>query len=762
MNNMNIEVEGKELAIRNSNGDIVIIPKDKANWVKDKIKNKCTHCIDEYVSTLPILSDYAQDGSLFPNWNKLRQVLNPKNWWVPDYSDMESKADAYKEARKNGELEYIYKGVRYNTKYKGTPEQQLRETGITDKQLQSQNFVHRRLTNNVRPLGYADPYGRVYDAVIKNQVDPDRKHVPNSRIDAYNIYMGLPQEHNTFDISKYKPSKGKNNTPFYYKRSDKGIMANYDDSDWSEPYSEYMLGYINKYGELIPEDQLIRYDDVAGNYTINLGRDEHGKYISYYDKWDLNPFSLKNHVTGKEITTDIGKPFEIYDRIYYRENPKYTRNYKIEKRNIEAELDIIDNFLAGNFENSNLTSKQAPGTSNLTFFLKNGTPWHIPKNFKNILEYREHLASKLNKLTEKPVLRQYYSDKELLELDVNKRNFDTLALQKELSNRGYKLPKSTKSDGSLDGIWGEEIKNALLDYQNKNRTISKFQYSGRIPKRKETFTQWGERIKKLNPNFNYLDNSEYNYRGAYEGGLEPQLVINEDGTKEYHLDSRNPITGEILKSENHPTFRQALEEDMRLGYLPVRINGKIYTFDRDSKEYADLYNSGRLMNYDEASDTYIAPPLKEYTVTAKNPDWIRYQKEYMRNNPMSEFINQYLTPFARSLGNSETNYPKRLDEEYARKALDYASQQIIKNKPQNNLSRVDWLNSLTDKEEELVKRNPKYQSSIWEDTKRGLMSMMESNPLQTAQNILNSPNFSNREKLEMLKDYAEHPVISKL
>jgi len=68
--------------------------------------------------------------------------------------------------------------------------------------------------------------------------------------------------------------------------------------------------------------------------------------------------------------------------------------------------------------------------------------------------------------------RMYYTDKELSELNIDKKDFDTLALQRELSNRGYKLPKSTKQDGSLDGIWGDETKNALLEYrksQNKNK-----------------------------------------------------------------------------------------------------------------------------------------------------------------------------------------------------------------------------------------------------------------------------------------------------
>jgi peptidoglycan hydrolase-like protein with peptidoglycan-binding domain len=60
---------------------------------------------------------------------------------------------------------------------------------------------------------------------------------------------------------------------------------------------------------------------------------------------------------------------------------------------------------------------------------------------------------------------RYNTDKELSQLDVNKKDFDTLGLQRELNNRGYKLPKSTKKDGNFDGILGDETKNALLKYK---------------------------------------------------------------------------------------------------------------------------------------------------------------------------------------------------------------------------------------------------------------------------------------------------------
>ena len=196
--------------------------------------------------------------------------------------------------------------------------------------------------------------------------------------------------------------------------------------------------------------------------------------------------------------------------------------------------------------------------------------------------------------------------------------------------------------------------------------------------------------------------------------------------------------------------------------VKVNQNNQIKEYDISSPEYKELYNSGKLTTYDKNSDTYIATPLQEVIVTAEAPQWLKYKREYEKTNPKSNYIKQYLTPFAKSLGNTETNYPKRLDDEYEQKSLDYASEQLVKNKPQGKLSRAEWLNTMSDKEEELIKRNPKYQSSLWSDTKRGLISLVEQNPAQTFQNILNSSDYSNREKREMLKDYADHPIMSKL
>jgi hypothetical protein len=70
--NKNIEVEGGEIAIRNSHGDLAIIPKDKVNWVKQKLSEGCHGCIDSLVETLPVASQYAQDGSIYPPNTKVK------------------------------------------------------------------------------------------------------------------------------------------------------------------------------------------------------------------------------------------------------------------------------------------------------------------------------------------------------------------------------------------------------------------------------------------------------------------------------------------------------------------------------------------------------------------------------------------------------------------------------------------------------------------------------------------------------------------
>lgn len=72
---------------------------------------------------------------------------------------------------------------------------------------------------------------------------------------------------------------------------------------------------------------------------------------------------------------------------------------------------------------------------------------------------------------------------------------------------------------------------------------------------------------------------EYNNIGAWSGDLQPTLE--DDGY--YHLGSRNPYTGEILKSKHHPTYQKAIESEIEAGYYPYEKNGITYTKTYDYK-----------------------------------------------------------------------------------------------------------------------------------------------------------------------------------
>lgn len=80
--------------------------------------------------------------------------------------------------------------------------------------------------------------------------------------------------------------------------------------------------------------------------------------------------------------------------------------------------------------------------------------------------------------------------------------------------------------------------------------------------------------QSLPDNLKYTDESQYDLKGAYEAGLQPELN-QEDGL--YHLGSRDPETGRILKRNIHPTYWKALEEDAKIGYDAYWIGNDTYT-----------------------------------------------------------------------------------------------------------------------------------------------------------------------------------------
>lgn len=79
MKKQNIEVEGGEFLIQSKEGHYAVIPAKHRQEVMDMVTEGCDDCINNYIQTLPKDSDYAEDGSLLPDWDEVKATLNPKN-----------------------------------------------------------------------------------------------------------------------------------------------------------------------------------------------------------------------------------------------------------------------------------------------------------------------------------------------------------------------------------------------------------------------------------------------------------------------------------------------------------------------------------------------------------------------------------------------------------------------------------------------------------------------------------------------------------
>jgi len=129
--------------------------------------------------------------------------------------------------------------------------------------------------------------------------------------DAWRMYLGLPMKYNTFSMSDYAPSKSSEINKYYYKLPDEFeeelLKLVIEDSVSTGDFSEHVFNGF--FGE---NNSRAR---VLGNFKVGKGSDKEGKYISYYDIYDLSP---KIPLIGKTpLENIIGKPFEIYNRIYY-------------------------------------------------------------------------------------------------------------------------------------------------------------------------------------------------------------------------------------------------------------------------------------------------------------------------------------------------------------------------------------------------------------------------------------------------------------
>ena len=159
------------------------------------------------------------------------------------------------------------------------------------------------------------------------------------------------------------------------------------------------------------------------------------------------------------------------------------------------------------------------------------------------------------------------------------------------------------------------------------------------------------------------------------------------------------------------------------------------------------------------------------------PTWKKYQQEYQKRNPLKqEDITNYVNErFSNPVGREviEKIDSKRFKEKlrleyldkYSNQAMDYITKKLKETNPSfrayenKAISRAELLNSLSEEEEAIIKRDPRYRSTIWNEAMLNLKSAFAPNSMTT---ILQSKDYSEREKKEMIQSYIENPFLRKL
>ena len=186
--------------------------------------------------------------------------------------------------------------------------------------------------------GAAKKYAR---AGILNIKDPGRAMLEQNpsnqdmlRMDLLNIYAGKPQTYNTALKSEYKPSTSKDANKQYYKskESEEDLLLSMLDGDALNKLSKGITSKKDLEEAFSAKGKKVgtgyqRTVSGLGTATVGFGEDEKGPYVSYYDKWDLNPGSGKSSglKLGKSsddfitsLTESLGAtPAEVYNRIYF-------------------------------------------------------------------------------------------------------------------------------------------------------------------------------------------------------------------------------------------------------------------------------------------------------------------------------------------------------------------------------------------------------------------------------------------------------------
>lgn len=182
--------------------------------------------------------------------------------------------------------------------------------------------VGKNLSENLYPATYAKPIKRVISAGILNRPGYDEAALPSEeRRDLLSMLFNQKQKYNTIKKADYSPSISKENNGKYFKSEEtedniRNLLSTSINSNKEQDVRKVLTGF-GAFGATSAS---------LGNAKLDYGKDDKGSYVSYYDKWDLNPIPSTNIdavdkivdkvVTGIPQALGLTTTPEVYGRIY--------------------------------------------------------------------------------------------------------------------------------------------------------------------------------------------------------------------------------------------------------------------------------------------------------------------------------------------------------------------------------------------------------------------------------------------------------------
>lgn len=390
------------------------------------------------------------NGVLEKTYSRIVTNINPKNWWVGDYTDSGNFDTAYHSAKKQGEKEFLWNGKRYATK------QKLDETNIINYQKNKfnyenwySNFVRDRLAQNTLPnsaISMGKVFGEAWN-VINNKKERWNKNTRAASFYRNYLWQTTEEDKKRLGESTYKPSD--------YDEIKHKNKRYFSPLVWmNEKDINYYLNNCIKYQIIRDQNKNAKITDTE-KPLVERKSELPYDYESREHAWDLIPDLEK--ILERDETYE--KKFDELTRRWYS-GAKANNILSKEMDYSYWDYDEIDVLWWHNIrfrEDARWKFMEIRDTFDLSKYDKitKGKPFDIYDR----IYYKDYWNNEYKQM--------FYSDDELKVFNIDKKDFDTLALQKELSNRWYKLEKCKKQNWDFDWVFWEETRKALLDRQSK-------------------------------------------------------------------------------------------------------------------------------------------------------------------------------------------------------------------------------------------------------------------------------------------------------